>query len=126
MQPREVLTSAGAVEVTAPPVDDRRTDPYRPAEAVLQVWARKTRRSPRCCAAVPARPVQRGIRGPAGSRAAGPGAHSVQRIESTLKAPAALVSGEPAAQACPAGQIEAHTVASRPCDAFTLKTVRMR
>jgi len=46
-QPREVLTSAGAVEVTAPRVNDRRTDPdtgerQRFASAILPAWCRKT------------------------------------------------------------------------------------
>jgi transposase-like protein len=46
-QPREVLTSAGAVEVTAPRVNDKRTDPVtgerkRFASAILPPWARKT------------------------------------------------------------------------------------
>ncbi|OLL89039.1 Mobile element protein [Pseudonocardia sp. Ae356_Ps1] len=46
-QPREVLTSAGAVEVTAPRVNDRRTDPdtgerRRFASAILPPWCRKT------------------------------------------------------------------------------------
>jgi transposase-like protein len=46
-QPREVLTSAGAVEVTAPRVNDKRTDPatgerQRFASAILPAWARKT------------------------------------------------------------------------------------
>jgi transposase-like protein len=46
-QPREVLTSAGAVEVTAPRVNDRRTDPdtgerKRFSSAILPPWARKT------------------------------------------------------------------------------------
>jgi transposase-like protein len=46
-QPREVLTSAGAVEVTAPRVNDRRTDPqtgerYRFSSAILPPWCRKT------------------------------------------------------------------------------------
>ncbi len=44
---REVLTSAGAVEVRAPRVNDRRTDPEtgqrkRFASAILPAWARKT------------------------------------------------------------------------------------
>ena len=44
---REVLTSAGAVEVTAPRVNDRRTDPdtgerQRFASAILPAWCRKT------------------------------------------------------------------------------------
>ena len=48
-QPREVLTSAGAVEVTAPRVNDRRVDPdsgerKRFASAILPPWARKTPR----------------------------------------------------------------------------------
>ena len=46
-QPREVLTSAGAVEVVAPRVNDRRTDPdtgerCRFSSAILPPWARKT------------------------------------------------------------------------------------
>src|SRR4051812_22333073 len=46
-QPREVLTSAGAVEVVAPRVNDRRTDPQtgqrrRFSSAILPPWARKT------------------------------------------------------------------------------------
>src|SRR6187549_4296658 len=45
-QPREVLTSAGAVEVVAPRVNDRRTDPQtgercRFSSAILPPWARK-------------------------------------------------------------------------------------
>ena len=46
-QPREVLTSAGAVEVTVPRVNDKRTDPetgerQRFSSAILPPWARKT------------------------------------------------------------------------------------
>jgi transposase-like protein len=46
-QPREVLTSAGAVEVIAPRVNDRRTDPetgerVRFSSAILPAWCRKT------------------------------------------------------------------------------------
>jgi transposase-like protein len=46
-QPREVLTSAGAVEVTASRVNHRRTDPEtgerkRFSSAILPAWARKT------------------------------------------------------------------------------------
>ena len=46
-QPREVLTSAGAVGVTAPGVNDKRTDPVsgerkRFSSAILPPWARKT------------------------------------------------------------------------------------
>src|SRR5438876_4328816 len=46
-EPREVLTSAGAVEVTAPRVNDKRSDPVtggrvRFASAILPPWARKT------------------------------------------------------------------------------------
>jgi len=45
--PREVLTSAGAVEVTAPRVNDKRVDPdtgerERFSSAILPPWARKT------------------------------------------------------------------------------------
>jgi putative transposase len=46
-QSREVLTSAGAIEVTAPRVNDKRTDPgtgerMRFCSAILPPWARKT------------------------------------------------------------------------------------
>ncbi len=46
-QPREVLTSAGAVEVTAPRVNDKRIDEVtgerqRFSSAILPPWARKT------------------------------------------------------------------------------------
>jgi transposase-like protein len=46
-QPREILTSAGAIEVTAPRVNDKRTDPAtgerrRFSSAILPPWARKT------------------------------------------------------------------------------------
>jgi transposase-like protein len=46
-RPREVLTSAGAVEVVAPRVNDRRVDPAtgerrRFASAILPPWCRKT------------------------------------------------------------------------------------
>jgi hypothetical protein len=53
-QSREVLTSAGAAEVTEPRVNDKRTDPdtgerKRFSSAILPAWARKTPKSPRCC-----------------------------------------------------------------------------
>jgi transposase-like protein len=46
-EPRTVLTSAGAVEVTAPRVNDKRTDPatgqrMRFSSAILPSWARKS------------------------------------------------------------------------------------
>lgn len=46
-EPREVVTAAGAVEVTAPRVNDRRVDPdtgerRRFSSAILPPWARKT------------------------------------------------------------------------------------
>jgi putative transposase len=46
-EPREVLTSAGAVEVTVPRVNDKRVDPdtgerERFSSAILPPWARKT------------------------------------------------------------------------------------
>jgi transposase-like protein len=46
-EPRTVVTSAGAVEVTAPRVNDKRTDPdtgqrMRFSSAILPAWARKT------------------------------------------------------------------------------------
>ncbi|TDB84697.1 IS256 family transposase [Actinomadura sp. 7K534] len=48
-QPREVLTSAGAIEVKAPRVNDKRVDPVtgerqRFSSAILPPWARKTPR----------------------------------------------------------------------------------
>ncbi|MGC7103062.1 IS256 family transposase, partial [Amycolatopsis lurida] len=67
-QPREVLTSAGAVEVTVPRVNDKRTDPdtgerKRFSSAILPPWARKTPEDHRGApVAVPARPVVRGLR----------------------------------------------------------------
>lgn len=47
--PREIVTSAGAVEVTVPRVNDRRTDPdtgerWRFSSASLPPWCRKTPR----------------------------------------------------------------------------------
>src|SRR6266496_5131157 len=46
-EPRTVVTSAGAVQVTAPRVNDKRTDPesgqrMRFSSAILPPWARKT------------------------------------------------------------------------------------
>lgn len=46
-QPRQVLTSAGAVEVRAPRISDKRVDPetgerHRFSSAILPAWARKT------------------------------------------------------------------------------------
>ena len=46
-QSREVLTSAGAVEVTVPRVNDKRTDPatgerLRFSSAIVPPWARQT------------------------------------------------------------------------------------
>jgi Transposase, Mutator family len=67
-QPREVLTSAGAVEVTAPRVNDKRTDPdtgerKQFSSAILPPWARKT---PKITDVLPLLylhgPVQRGFR----------------------------------------------------------------
>lgn len=53
-QPREVLTSAGAVEVTVPRVNDKRTDPdtgerKRFSSAILPRGRGRPRRSPKCC-----------------------------------------------------------------------------
>ncbi len=53
-QSREVLASAGAVEVAAPRVNDKRTDPgtgerIRFSSAILPPCAARPRRSPRCC-----------------------------------------------------------------------------
>jgi transposase-like protein len=90
-QSREVLTSAGAVEVTVPRVNDKRTDPdtgerKRFSSAILPPWARKT---PKVTEVLPllylhglstgglrarARPVPRLGRG-----AAGPGDHEADR-----------------------------------------------
>jgi hypothetical protein len=53
-QPRQALTSAGAVEVVAPRVHDKRVDEVtgqreRFASVILPAWCRKSRRLPRCC-----------------------------------------------------------------------------
>src|SRR6266581_435617 len=67
-EPRTVLTSAGAVQVTAPRVNDKRTDPasgerMRFSSAILPPWARKTPKiTEGAAAAVPAWPVQRRLR----------------------------------------------------------------
>jgi hypothetical protein len=59
-QRREVLTSAGAVEVIAPRVNDRRVDPdtgerRRFSSAILPPWCRKT---PKVTEALPLQPRQ--------------------------------------------------------------------
>jgi hypothetical protein len=46
-EPRDVLTSGGVAQVTAPPVNDKRIDPVtgqreRLSSAILPAWARKT------------------------------------------------------------------------------------
>ena len=70
---REVATAAGAVPVRAPRVNDKRVDEdtgerRRFSSAILPAWARK---SPAggggAAAAVPARPVQRGLRAGVGA-----------------------------------------------------------
>ena len=67
-EPRTVLTSAGAVEVTAPRVNDKRTDPDTGrAEAVqlgdpAAVGAQDPAGQRGAAAAVPARPVVGGLR----------------------------------------------------------------
>jgi len=66
-EPREVVTSAGAVEVTAPRVNDKRTEPAtgerkRFASAILPPWAQDPEDHRGAAAAVPARAVQRGLR----------------------------------------------------------------
>ena len=71
-QPREVLTSAGAVEVIAPRVNDRRIDPDtgRAGAVLLGDPAALVPQDPEdhrgVAAAVPARPVHRGLRARAG------------------------------------------------------------
>ena len=65
-QSREVLTSAGAVEVTAPRVNDKRVDPdtgerQRFSSAILPPWCAQDPEDHRgAAAAVPARPVHAG------------------------------------------------------------------
>ena len=72
-QPREVLTSAGAVEVVAPRVNDRRIDPDtgRALPVLLGDPAAVVPQDPEdhrgVAAAVPARPVHRGLRARAGA-----------------------------------------------------------
>src|SRR5260370_627085 len=76
-QPREVLTSAGAVEVTVPRVNDKRADPVtgerkRFSSPVLPPWARKTPKSTAAgsgeraerCAALLGACARRGMRAP--------------------------------------------------------------
>ena len=90
-QSREVLTSAGAVEVTAPRVNDRRTDAAtgerrRFCSAILPPWCRKT---PKITEVLPLLylhgAVQRGLRARAGpvpgllSWAVGGGDHPADR-----------------------------------------------
>src|SRR6266516_1702386 len=53
-EPREVLTSGGTVEVRAPRMNDKRTDPgmgerRRFSSAILPPWARKTPKITECC-----------------------------------------------------------------------------
>jgi len=80
-QPREVLTSAGAVEVTAPRVNDRRVDAdtgerARFASAILPAWCRKTPKiteadrglEGRAAAPSPPGICRRGLRLPVGRR----------------------------------------------------------
>ena len=74
-QPRTVVTSAGAVEVKAPRVNDKRTDPetgerQRFSSAILPAWARVPADHRGSAAAVPARPVLGRLRS---------GAHAVPR-----------------------------------------------
>ena len=72
-QPREVLTAAGAVEVVAPRVNDRRTDPDTGERqpVLLGDPAAVVPQDPEdhrgAAAAVPARAVQRGLRARAGA-----------------------------------------------------------
>jgi hypothetical protein len=66
-QPRTVVTSAGAVEVKAPRVNDKRTDPetgerQRFSSAILPAWARRSPRLRR------PRPLGRGLCLPVGRR----------------------------------------------------------
>src|SRR5689334_13041939 len=72
-QSREVLTSAGAIEVTMPRVNDKRTDAAtgerrRFCSVILPPWARKT---PKVTEVLPLLylhgPVQRGLRARAGA-----------------------------------------------------------
>jgi hypothetical protein len=70
--PRQVLTSAGAVQVQTPRVNDKRVDEVtgerrRFASAILPAWCRKSPEDQRSAAiAVPARPVEPGLRAGAG------------------------------------------------------------
>jgi hypothetical protein len=72
-QPREVLTSAGAVEVTAPRVNDKRIDPdtgerAKFSSAILPPWCRKTPKINEVLpVGVPARLVDQRLRSRAGS-----------------------------------------------------------
>ena len=90
-QSREVLTSAGAVEVTVPRVNDKRTDPATGERKrfclgdLAAVGAEDPEDHRGAAAAVPARAVQRGLRARAGpvprliGRAVGGGDHPADR-----------------------------------------------
>jgi Transposase, Mutator family len=64
-----LVTGAGAVEVTAPRVNDKHTDPaagepHRFCSAILPRWVPRDPEDHRGAAAAPARPVRRGLRLP--------------------------------------------------------------
>ena len=97
-EPRTVLTSAGAVEVTAPRVNDKRADPAtgerkRFSSAILPPWARKT---PQVTEVLPLLYLhglsQRGLRaraGPVPRHRAGLSASVITKLTETWKAEAA-------------------------------------
>ena len=94
-QPREVLTSAGAVEVTVPRVNDKRTDPdtgerKRFSSAICRRGAARPRRSPRCCRCCTCMACRPGTSCPrwasSWARSAGLSAAVITRLTETWKA----------------------------------------
>ena len=93
-QPREVLTSAGAVEVVAPRVNDRRIDPDTGERAVLlgdpaALVPQDPEDQRGVAAAVPARPVHQRLRsraGPVPRQLGGPVQPVITRLTETWQA----------------------------------------
>ena len=96
-QSREVLTSAGAVQVTVPRVNDKRTDPatgerQRFSSAILPPWARKTPKITEVLPLLYLHGLSTGDFVPAlgqflGSAAGRPGGHAVARVKEGISLP---------------------------------------
>jgi hypothetical protein len=112
-QSREVLTSAGTVEVTVPRVNDKRTDQdtgqrKRFSSAILPPWARKPEGHRGAAAVVPARPVVPGLHARSrpvprlASRADRPGDQrmvNAPHLVALVRAGATSINGKPAERA---------------------------